>query len=355
LDIPVEGSTTRTLRTSTAASIPLSKVLARKMRVMEDDEEESSVPTRKRSLGVSRRLLSPNGIGINPEKRLKVSREGEKGRVTVDPILEQMAISTKNKEQQRQLRSYAKLPDTEMTDSTFRVYVEKHINDNCSQSSAAYLGNSKKGSQHLYEPPAFSLRYLERVTALRMHAQRTVEVATKRRLEKRKRQDQKSSTATGASLLHRKAMLNSSTESVDEKMQRLYASVIRAMLMDGIIVLALPNLPVMRPFDGNRPDVEQSGMYPYLDWETAANSATSARSTSTSTRGGLMPGEDAYQVVTPSLLARPLFKVMKRPTSTLTSLQLVEKMQIIDDRWRYLRQESVEETLQYIQGRKGTI
>jgi len=352
----------------------------RKLRVMDTVPDDDSKGVHKRPLGVTRRLLSSS---IHNTKRAIANKgeerqEDDKRRKlaatkevqSVDSVLSNQQSIPSASGHHRQLRNYTKLPDSKMTESTFRVYVEKHLLDYCSRElkrttysdckampklSDRHSRNGKDPSRLIMkseeEPPAFTLKYLQRVTLLREHARRTVEVATRRREEKRKRQEQ-SGKAKVASTSAKKVVVASS-ETVDDKMERLYASVLRAMLMDGIIVLASPAQKVMTPFNG-KPPQSQIDEHPQLDWEGLSKAALSS-SISSSSLSSCDSGQgyrrapiqqEAYQVVMPTLLAIP---ILEATTDTMSSLQLVQKMQAKDDRWKFLRLESVQEGLQYLQ------
>lgn len=266
--------------------------VTRKLRVMEDVTEASRNGAQKRALGMVRRPESDKQKE-KLERRAKKRREEVK--IEIDSKSQSNVSAKKIKSptgRSRQLRHYMKLNDSKMTDSTFRIYVEKHIVDlYCSGTSAA--------------PSPFTLEHLLQVPELRGHAERTVEVLTRRREEKRKRLQEGKVGKTGKTC-------TASHEDVGKKMKRLYASVLQAMLLDGIIVLALPVTDIPRT---NRMAMQ----------------------------------EDAYQVVTPALLATPIYEILSHsPSANLSSIQLVEKLQATDERWRYVRCESVQEGMQFL-------
>jgi hypothetical protein len=368
----------------------------RKLRVMKDIPDDRVAPPDMRSLTNTRRLSSiTNATNIekiersrtDATKKGKEEGEGEgnlqRSRLSYcTPSSQVSKPATKiedTPERPRQLRSYTKLSDSKMTESTFRVYVEKHLLDYCSReaarchTSAVDVPEESKSTCNTYRkekrkdhpsmstdalcgPPAFTLKYLQRVTLLREHARRTVEVATRRRDEKRRRLERQS--VPSATKINK--VLGSSVEKVEDKMERLYISVLRAMLMDGIIVLALPSERVRRPFDGKRAcSGGTSDAYPHLDWigvpTAAGNSYSSSSSSSSSPATDVehryrtaYAQEDAYQVITPSLLATPLRELVQQSLTHQSSLQLRHRLQAMDERWKYVRQESIQEGLQVL-------
>jgi hypothetical protein len=310
----------------------------RSLRVMEDvSEVTNNGAARMRALGMTRRLVQERKCTRDESNKVRGETDRDQpGKEIIDPsssLLSNSSNATSSAPRQRQLRHYTKLSDTKMTDSTFRVYVEKHIIDHCSGDAAgqsfldATPRASKRGRAQVgRSPPAFTLSYLTQVAELRGHAERTVEVATKRREDKKRRKAGLTSAAT----------IVASTERSCDKMKRLYASVMQAMLMDGIVVLASPKTKLQPPFNGKR-QRQDEGL-----------------SSDTDTGQGyrrVPMQEDAYQVVTPALLLDGIIDILSRCTNTsknLTSAQVVQKMQATDERWRFLRSESVQEGMQLL-------
>lgn len=275
----------------------------RKLRVMEDVTESSTNGARKRALDMVRRPERNS----KQEERLERRAKKQKEEVKVDASISQ-AVDFSEKiaspvGRPRQLRNYMKLSDSKMNESTFRVYVEKHIVDLCSSGDSAV-------------PSPFTLGYLLHVPDLRGHAKRTVEVASRRREEKRRRlQESKTGKASNK--------VTVSNEDISDKMKRLYASVLQALLLDGIIVLAPPTTEIKPAFHGPS------------EKKTESHRPTIQ--------------EDAYQVVVLALLAIPILEILSNsPSPNLNSVQLVEKLRATDERWRYIRCESVQEGMQFL-------
>ena len=304
---------------------------------------------RKHSLGIARQLM-PSGVADKEQgiKRRAASSDVERPSKRQDAVKratrEAVASTSPHaaspssttgpaRRPQRQLRSYEKLSDAKMTESTFRVYVEKHLVDCCS------IGMTEG-------PPAFTLSYLHRVTLLRRQAQRTVEVAARRREEKRRR---RASAADKASDLEQPPGV--SGERVWDKIVRLYASVVRALLMDGIIVLASSSCTVTSPFNGRPVSRLAAHSFPHLDWDEMYDEAPSLDVE----RGyrSVRMREEAYQVVTPALLATPLLQAISRTANTLSSTLLAQKLQAADERWRFIQADSVLDTLEHLRCKAG--
>ncbi|UZJ56130.1 hypothetical protein CBS101457_005450 [Exobasidium rhododendri] len=121
----------------------------RRMRVMEDAPEERLAAYQRQGLGTTHRLVSVNVSTAeesrknSEEKRDEASRKKPKEAVkkstgpsqNVQPSKQTSLAPTMGENESgrhRQLRSFTKLSDSKMTESTFRVYVEKHLLDYCS-------------------------------------------------------------------------------------------------------------------------------------------------------------------------------------------------------------------------------
>jgi hypothetical protein len=326
-------------------ALRISEEPRRSLRVMEDVSDlANNGAWRKRTLGMTRRPMPEASVKRDnttmlTEEAVRVIKVDAE-RDSIDPPSSLLSIasnSTISTPRKRQLRHYTKLSDSKMTDSTFRVYVEKHVVDHCSDNTngaafsspnATPRASSRRGANRQMSahigPPAFTLNYLMQVEDLRGHAQRTVDVLTRRREEKKKR---KAATSTSAS----KIVI--STEKSVDKMKRLYSSVIQAMMLDGIIVLALPSVKIKSSYNEKR----QCRGDQSLDLDQVYRKAAIQ--------------EDAYQVVTSSLLADPILDILSRSNTiknSLNSAQIVEKMQATDERWRYIRPENVQECMRLL-------
>ncbi|KAE8258894.1 hypothetical protein A4X13_0g1376 [Tilletia indica] len=160
----------------------------------------------------------------------------------------------------RRLRAWNKLSGSELSASRFRPYVAQHIHTFCSASAgdnAASISASSSSSS----APAFTVRYLRRQDDLRKHAESVV----LRELEKRERKSKSStSTATLASSSRqdktkstgdpptRKQAAKLSSEALAAKVKRLFESIIRQLVDDGVIEIAPECLPLQWPFNGRK-------------------------------------------------------------------------------------------------------
>lgn len=272
--------------------------------------------------------------------------------------------------QQRRMRDFRKIPDRQLNDQLLRIYVQKHISDYCRQPHDGQ--EQSRGAM----PPTFTINYLQRVTSLRLLADRVVDVAMKKREAKKRKIDAQSLTS-------------SSTVRDAGKRQRLFESVIRNIVADGMVVVSdgRKQLPVS-PYDGEKPkeysDFLRSKQGKLLDWEEVKDENPICKFTPTVTSGDFVTAkqmqtdedismmrwrrshkaeqsgrQEVYQVVTPTLLADPIREVVgfasaneeHRTVDALDSLpayKLKERLRLLDDRWQYIRPESVAESIAYL-------
>lgn len=329
------------------------------LRVMEDISEDNGHTVRKRTLGVPHRKVQSIGETDSNsyiEMKAKVGQEkpSRTQEISVTQVeslpMSQVSITsvqtTGSPRHRRQLRKYTKLSDSSLTESTFRVYVEKHIVDFCS--GEASLGTLSQllrtptstrkrrsrasSGEVLPEPPAFTLKYLLMIEDLYEHARRTVEVASKKREEKRRRK----AALSGSSITP-----IASREKISDKVKRLYSSVLQAMMMDGIIVLASPSVAIRPPFDGKVKTTKSTDVIVLSSSDTEREAYT---------KGYSRRDADAYQIVTPLLLALPIHQITSYAANVnLDSAQIVKKLQMMDERWHYIREESVQECIPILQ------
>jgi hypothetical protein len=271
--------------------------------------------------------------------------------------------------QQRRMRDFRKIPDRQINDQLLRIYVQKHISDYCRPSHRA------EEQQSDAQPPAFTINYLQRVTNLRLLADRVVDVAVKKREAKRRKIESDNSI--------------SHLPRDDGKRQRLFESVIRNIVADGMVVVSdsRKQSPIP-PFDGLKPKdyvkFSNSEQGKLLDWEEVKNEKSVCKFAPTivsgdfvtakqmqtdedtsmmrwrgSNKGAQNKEQEAYQLVTPSLLADPLREVVRiysaetgyKISETFESLpayKIKERMRLLDDRWQFIRPESVAESIVYL-------
>lgn len=304
----------------------------------------------------------------------------------------------------RQLRDFRKLPDASMKEDTFRVYVEKHIRDCCC---------ADHDSEQDSSPPAFAFTYLLKVQQLRAFAERIVCVALQAREARRRRAAADVQTAAGGPM--RQSMAPPLTparptkSSADvSKVESLYAAVVRTLLSEGTIVVADPVNTPQAPFDGKRSqergtpaadeDRDGSGSadrtmagHSFTTARAALGKATSVTSADTSRFssvraaarqkygshiGGRSHAFEAYQLVTPELLATPIRQMLsafatKMARKARTGLALdgaspwdphrqslstdvvLARLRASDVRWRYISAESVAAALSLVEQQQG--
>ncbi|KAL9936331.1 hypothetical protein V8E36_004399 [Tilletia maclaganii] len=182
--------------------------------------------------------------------------------------------SSSSQAQVRRLRAWDKLSGNELSASRFRPYVAQHIHRFCAgpslSSETSWAGRrshgSKGGGRKAEEvPPAFTVRYLRRQDDLRKHA----ECVVLRELQKRETQSQRKNTqaassssttklasarsrSTTTSSDARKEAANLSREALAAKVKRLFESMIRQLVDDGVIEVVPESVRVSWPFNGRR-------------------------------------------------------------------------------------------------------
>ena len=271
--------------------------------------------------------------------------------------------------QQRRMRDFRKIPDRQINDQLLRIYVQKHISDHCRQSHDSQQHNKD------VMPPAFTIDYLQRVTSLRLLADRVIDIAVRKREAKRRKIDGHNTTSSTLYPVRDTG-----------KRQRLFESVIRNILADGMVVVSdSRKQSPLPPFDGEKPKdfaeflrTEQGKL---LDWEDVKSEHSICKFTTTKVLGDFVTakqmqteedismmrwrgshkaaqskGQEVYQVVTPNLLTDSIREVLefysadegKRINDTLNSLsadKIKERLRLLDDRWQYIRPESVAESI----------
>ncbi|CAD6913825.1 unnamed protein product [Tilletia controversa] len=169
----------------------------------------------------------------------------------------------------RRLRAWYKLKGSELSASRFRPYVAQHIHAFCSTAAAAAGENQASTSR---SPPAFTVRYLRRQVELRNHAESVV----LRELEKRETKLKSSGVSASSSSIStssskhgkqkkkenekvaddgiqiRKQASKLSSEALAAKVKRLFESIIRQLVDDGVIEIAPECVPLRWPFNGRK-------------------------------------------------------------------------------------------------------
>ncbi|PWN53808.1 hypothetical protein IE53DRAFT_383647 [Violaceomyces palustris] len=185
------------------------------------------------------------------------------------PILTSSPASRAGSELQvgvkRHFRHHSKLSDSKVTDSLFRLEIQRHVRKYCSSPStySAYRGGSGLGSfpDSKELVPAFTLRYLMRSEPLRNLARRVVRIKLEKRA-RRRRQEVEGAAAGGSGKAlgdhdmgstKEAGKLGQSKEDVADKVLRLFQWAIRQMLADGFIILASEKARLEPPFDGKKP------------------------------------------------------------------------------------------------------
>ncbi|KAK0560711.1 hypothetical protein OC844_003599 [Tilletia horrida] len=169
---------------------------------------------------------------------------------------------TESQSQRRHLRAWYKLKGSELSASRFRPYVAQHIHLFCSAPSNP--NELRAGSQ---PPPPFTVRYLRRQDDLRKHAERVVLHELEKRGAKKdsatKMQKSSSSTSLRSTrgrygddddldIYIRKEAATLTSEAMAAKVKRLFESIIRQLLDDGVIEIAPEAAPVRWPFNGRK-------------------------------------------------------------------------------------------------------
>lgn len=343
----------------------------------------------------SKRKAEGKAEGIEPDNGRSNETDGnaESG-AEIDEVSEKTIPSNALVDRgikQRRMRDFRKIPDRQLNDQLLRIYVQKHISDHCRQSyDAGESENQKRGVM----PPTFTINYLQRVTTLRLLADRVVDVALKKREAKRRKIDR----------LSAKSLIAISTSRDIGKRERLFESVIRNMVADGMVVVSDGKKdPPLAPFDGVKPKEEDNllrlGQDRLLDWEDVHQDHPNCKFTQTivsgdfvtakqmqtekdnsilhwrgSHKAGQMKDQEVYQLVTPELLAKPICELLgvkadnrKNMTyckgntdenvriceaiNALSPYKIKERINSLDDRWRFIRTESVSEAIVYLQNK----
>ncbi|PWN31897.1 uncharacterized protein FA14DRAFT_174781 [Meira miltonrushii] len=303
------------------------------------------------------------------ESEKKEKRQNNDTNTTYSPRLSaDVEASTTLPEQsapQRRMRDFRKIPDRQINDQLLRIYVQKHISDHCRQPLDAE--DQARGDL----PPTFTINYLQTVTTLRLLADRVVDVAVKKREGKK-----------------RKIEANASTSSTSHpvrdagKRQRLFESVIRNIVADGMVVVSDGRKhPPVSPFNGEKPrdfsEFLRSKQGKLLDWEEGKDEHSMCKFTPTVVSGDFVTakqmqteedvsmmrwrgshktaqskGQEVYQVVTPTLLADPIREVVGFKSGeafdSIPAHKIKERLRLLDDRWQYIRPESVAESIAYL-------
>jgi hypothetical protein len=268
----------------------------------------------------------------------------------------------------RRLRDYRKLSDQHLTEQLLRVYVQKHIHDHC------------RGD---HVPPAFCVSYLMCVRNLFGLAKRIVEYEQ----EKQRRRRLRSSRA------NKTMPYKTSQEDPSKKIFRLFESVVRSIMLDGMLVLADRNVPLTAPYDGRKPTtgvLEQVDPDDLLDWNDMVLEQDAAVPQSMQIVGSDLSmikwrgtdakadRQEAYQMVTSALLTEPIrgYAISKIPTKRTPPKRLgvtlamrtrhnvhatsadsqtgmadflrecdpqhvLDHLRRMDDRWKYLQRDAV--------------
>lgn len=223
----------------------------------------------------------------------------------------------------RALRAPSRLKDSECTQSLFRLHVQKFLADFCGDDA---------GSNG---PPAFTISFLRRIDSLAELAERVVAALLSKRAKKLART---STVAKGTSIGSHPL----STEPEREKIKRLFEWCIRELLLDGFVVIAdeSESGQLAWPFDGRQKAQKISSQHHRL-----------ARLLVADTIAGDSAAPEAYQLVTPCLLRRPLRYIKERhgrPPGNLRPMVALEHLRRSDDRWRHVTCETVEEALLHV-------
>lgn len=308
------------------------------------------------------------------------------------PPIPSSSQTTGTPRHRRKLRSFTKLPDAMLTDALFRVYAQKHIVDFCSgDDDDGVDGDSKdaKGTEVITisddegertpratfskrlprDPPAFTMAYLSRVTDLRGFAFRLVRLIIEKRERKEAREARrraaKSSLSSSSARIVKRSYVGREKEK--QKVEQLFAWAIRAMVADGVIVVARRGSLIWAPLNGEKPrrtaDKFRFGQLNWSEDEDSDSSSLESESSSGSptprkkaashqTRRGhsrrttSADEVEAYQLVTPRLLAEPLSSLQQRISTTDIDL-LTSLLRSSDERWRRISETSVEDALPF--------
>ncbi|KAK0544170.1 hypothetical protein OC846_003380 [Tilletia horrida] len=165
-------------------------------------------------------------------------------------------------QQQRRLRAWHKLTGSELSPSRFRPYVAQHIHMHCSSPDRTTSGPRSV--------PSFTVRYLRRQEDLRKHAEKVVLRALKKRHRLAAAQEESGSASARTDKVKRKPSSSSSSvlsdpdhgekseiaklssEALGAKVKRLFESVIRQLVEDGVIEIAPERDKPVWPFNGRK-------------------------------------------------------------------------------------------------------
>lgn len=198
----------------------------------------------KRERAASSDLLDFKGYPTTSPPELRSSYDDQSSGLPSLPPGQQ-APMTPTSSKQRHMRSPAKLRDSQCTQQTFRLHVQKFLHDFCAKPASLHTG-SNYGSG----PPAFTLSFLMRVKTLRELALRVVTVMIRAREKRRLRTEPSHLNGITDSVADTKP-----SESPHEKVRRLFEWCARKLVEDGFLVIAPdpsaePGSRPRWPFDG---------------------------------------------------------------------------------------------------------
>ncbi|KAN0063279.1 hypothetical protein ACQY0O_004443 [Thecaphora frezii] len=210
----------------------------------------------------------------------------------------------------RRLRKHQKLPDAKVTETYFRLQVQQYLADRHAEAQGDGFTSSSLGGSL---PRPFSVTDLAVQRDLRELAERLVRIKLARR-----------GKARAESLDVRASSLSS--ESVADKVQRLFQWCIRQMMTDGFIMLA-----------GAVCGPEPSEVIDLTELPPSSG-------------GGIVhkKDEETYRVVTSEVLAEPILAVLRRSRSQREALDtdgVLGRLARMDDSFSSLTTEAAESAL----------
>lgn len=303
-------------------------------------------PPKRKAASVPNNEMSRKAEGTRATSTAAASPEKHKGKSEKNfphyTQSERRQIQDILHRRRRRLRDYRKLTDESLTEDVLQIYVVEHIKTYCGGDIDLHPGSHAPHCQ----PTAFTIAYLLHVKHLHGFAERIVRSELLAR--NGTNQESRSSLKT--------------TETIGEKVERLLSFVVHKILAEGTFVVADPELKVEKPFNGHRPsphDLRQCDPEGLLIWsEREARSLVRQQKKSAFSREWTVT--EAYQLVTPSLLAQPILHMarshlqrqsrshgkawLQKQSPDFITAQLRE----MDERWKFLSVSSVIDALDSI-------